>query len=320
MHKTIILTARVCNFRNLPGWRQSRYNLRQIKKLYRIVQKIKRSPAKNATKHAKQERKLKEAYEIYLEVAASFLDKAEAVVAPIASDADERIDQQRLEIKKYIGDGRRQIDQIQRRIFKGEAIPHDEKIFSLFERHTEWISKGKAGVPQELGQRVCLLTDQYGFILYHQVLKKQTDDKVAVDMVEQTQLLFPTFEGCSFDKGFYTPENRETLLTRLKHLVLPKKGALSPADQALENDPEFIARRRQHSAIESAINALENHGLDRCLDHGEDGFERYVALAKVARNLQIVGHFLLEKDRKAQTRRARYHATWQRNRAICQLA
>ena len=45
------------------------------------------------------------------------------------------------------------IDQIDRRVLRGERILHDEKVFSLFQPHTEWISKGKAGVPVELGLR-----------------------------------------------------------------------------------------------------------------------------------------------------------------------
>jgi len=56
-----------------------------------------------------------------------------------------------------------------------EKIPHEEKVFSIFEPHTEWISKGKAGVPQELGLQVCVLKDQYGFILHHLVMEQQTD-------------------------------------------------------------------------------------------------------------------------------------------------
>ena len=43
----------------------------------------------------------------------------------------------------------RQIDQIKRRVIEGEKIPHTEKVFSLFQPHTEWISKGKAGVKTE---------------------------------------------------------------------------------------------------------------------------------------------------------------------------
>ena len=66
---------------------------------------------------------------------------------------------------------------------KGEKIPHNEKVFSLFKPYTEWISKGKAGVPVELGVRVCVLEDQYQFVLHHQVMWKTTDDKVALSMV-----------------------------------------------------------------------------------------------------------------------------------------
>ena len=45
----------------------------------------------------------------------------------------------------------RQIDQIGRRLLKGETLPQNEKVFSIFEPHTRWVSKGKAGRPVELG-------------------------------------------------------------------------------------------------------------------------------------------------------------------------
>jgi hypothetical protein len=60
----------------------------------------------------------------------------------------------------------------------------------LFQPHTEWISKGKAGVPVELGLRVCIMEDSHGFILHSQVCKT-TDDKVAVPMVAATKAQFP---------------------------------------------------------------------------------------------------------------------------------
>ena len=50
-----------------------------------------------------------------------------------------------------------------RRVIEHEYIAHSEKVFSLFELHTEWINEGKAGVPVELGLRVCVLQDQFGF-------------------------------------------------------------------------------------------------------------------------------------------------------------
>ena len=77
-------------------------------------------------------------------------------------------------MQRFIDHGWRQIDQIRRRVIEDERIPHEEKVFSVFEEHTEWVSKGKAGVPVELGLRVCVLEDQFGFILHHRVMEQQT--------------------------------------------------------------------------------------------------------------------------------------------------
>jgi len=55
--------------------------------------------------------------------------------------------------------------------------------------------------------------------------------------------------------------------------------------------------RKQHSAVESAINALEVHGLDKCPDHGIDAFERYVALAVLSRNIQKLGTIKRDAER-----------------------
>ena len=55
--------------------------------------------------------------------------------------------------------------------------------------------------------------------------------------------------------------------------------------------------KKQHSAVESAINALEVHGLDKCLVHGIDAFERYVGLAVLSRNIQKLGTIKRDKER-----------------------
>jgi hypothetical protein len=80
--------------------------------------------------------------------------------------------------QRLIQHAKRQITQIDRRVLKDEIIPHEEKVFSIFEEHTEWVSKGKTGVPVELGVRVCVLEDQHQFILHHRVMWQETDDKI----------------------------------------------------------------------------------------------------------------------------------------------
>ena len=201
------------------------------------------------------------------------------------------------QLEWFIQQGARQVELIIRRVFEGQVIPHHEKIFSLFEPHTEWISKGKAGVPVELGLRVCVLQDQFSFTLHHRVMAKETDDMVAVPMAKEAQERFPAMNQVSYDKGFWSPGNLTELNTILERAVLPKKGQLSSTDKSREHHLEFRRARRRHSAVESDINCLEVHGLDKCRDSGLHAFKRYVAFAIVGNNLQRLGRLLLERDR-----------------------
>jgi len=100
----------------------------------------------------------------------------------------------------------------------------------------------------------------------------------------------------------------------LDQLVLPKKGKLTQNQKEHELTEEFVQARRQHSAVESAINALENHGLDRCPDRGIDAFERYISLSVLSRNIQIMGHFLQQQKRRQEKRKMKYRQTWNSNR------
>ncbi len=197
---------------------------------------------------------------------------------------------------KYIAHAERQIDQISRRVVDGETIPHHEKVFSIFEEHTEWIKKGKAGVPVELGLNVCIVKDQFGFILHYRVMQNETDDKVAVPIILETKERFEDLSSCSFDKGFHSPSNQEELAGILDKVILPRKGKLSAINEEIEKSEEFIQARNKHSAVESSINALKNHGLERCPDHGLHGFKRYVGMAVVARNIQIIGHTIQQRE------------------------
>jgi IS5 family transposase len=303
IRKLLVLITVVCGRVGIPGWRQSQHNIRKIKKLFRKAQKMKRSTSKNPTKQAERQAVIKAAHQGYLKIVESFLEKVRQTMK-LLRDGNLARERELQELERFLKHAERQIDQIRRRVLEGEVIPHNEKVFSVFEEHTEWICKGKAGVPQELGLRVCILEDQYGFVLHHHVMQHQTDEVVAVFMVRETQRRFAGLSSCSFDKGFYTPKNRRELEKILDMPILPKKGRLSEADRERECAEPFVQGRQQHPAVESGIHALENHGLDRCPDHGLDGFLRYVALAVVARNLQIVGHLVQQRILQRQKRSA----------------
>ena len=306
VRKAIETVAGLCDDAGLSDWRQSGHNIRQFKKAYRHVQRLKHSTSKDANKRQARHEEIEAAYEAYLGRAEAYLARLaltritlrSGCALPEAMFAD---------LDDFLAHAERQIDQIRRRVLQGETIPHVQKVFSIFEPHTEWISKGKAGVPVELGLRVAIVEDQYRFILHHQVMENITDEKIAVAIMRETLERFPAVRTLSMDKGFHSVANQEALKAMLDRVVLPRKGKLSQVNKAIESDPEFIRLRHQHSAVESAINALEAHGLDLCPDHGIDGFKRYVALAVVARNMQRLGAILQQREverLRAQEKRA----------------
>lgn len=294
MRKTIEIAAELCQAHGLSEWRQSAYNLRQLKKLYRQAQKLKHSTSQDEAKREAKQAAMREAHRAYLDQAEAHLDRARG--------SRERLARRVLfpgmlaELDEFMLHAERQIDQVRRRVLEGQRIAHEEKVFSLFQPHTEWISKGKAGVPVELGLRTCVVEDQHGFILHHQVMQRLTDDEIAVSIIDETKQRFDTLRSVSMDKGFHSPANQAGLSELVEVVVMPKKGRLSAVDRARERDPEFVRLRQQHSAVESAINALEVHGLQRCRDHGLVGFERYVALAVLARNVQRLGAILRQQE------------------------
>lgn len=291
----------MCKEEGLTDWRQYRYNFRCVKQLMRKVQNKKRGVARSDEKKHQKAEEIKEAHRDYISSAQSIVEKVKATLLKV-KDETLTILGKKLEIEKYVKHAERQIDQIERRVILEEEIPHEEKVFSIFEPHTEWVVKGKAGVPVELGLRVGVVEDHHQFILYHQVMEKQTDEKVAVDITRETKKRFPNLFQMSYDKGFHSPANQEDLKKEVTHVILPRKGKLSQVTQALEGTEDFTKARRQHSGVESVINALEVHGLDFCPDRGIKGFKTYVALAIVGYNAGRLGSILHAKEQKLFTK------------------
>jgi len=303
MRKVITLTTRVCLREGIAGWRQSGHLIRKIRRLFNAIRKLKRSTSRGETKRAGREREIKKAYRRYLSEAESMLKRVQKELKVLRDKGIDNDKTLRM-IEYYMAHAEHQIDQIWRRAIRGETIPHMSKIFSIFEPHTKWIVKGKAGVPQELGLNVGIIKDQDGFILHHLVMENIIDIDAAVPLTAGAKGRFPALDGCSYDRGFYSPDNLIDLQKIIDKVALPKKGRLSAVDREREESAWFIRARRQHPAVESAINALDNHGLDRCPDHGIDGFRRYVGLAILARNIQVVGHILQQKALKRLRRMA----------------
>jgi len=292
MRYLINLIGTLANKHGLSGWRQDKYYIRKIKALKRKASSIKRSTSKTEEAVIKRERLIEEAHKdlIIARLQPTFvrLKKLDYIKA----------DQVNL-FEEFIVHANRQIDQINRRIILKQVIPHSEKVFSLFNPFTEWISKGKAGVPVELGLRVSISSDQNSFILTHKTMEQEQDVDVAIPMITKVKKHFDNVHSASFDRGYYSPSNQEELNSLVTKLILPKKGKVSKSEQdKISADAEYKTLRRKHSAVESNINALERHALDRCPDRGIDNFKKYVSMSVLAHNIHQIGALVQNKMQK----------------------
>ena len=306
VRKVVQLSARLSERYGLSDWRQYKYNIKVVKAALRIAQKSKRGSLKSKEEKTdrgnKKLEKMQSAHQELLFISSGFLEKSSRTIEKISSSNPQFSSSDiglLADIQEYKAHATRQIEQTSRRVLHDEVIPPQEKVYSVFEPHTEWVVKGKAGVPVELGIRVCIVEDQHQFILTHEVMEKITDNQVAVSIITNAKALFPQLFSCSFDKGFHSPENQAKLAEVLEQVALRRKGKRSKKVSELEGSAEFKAAHNKHSAVESAINALEVHGLDVCRDHGLSGFKRYVALAIVTRNVHRIGDLLYQKERAA---------------------
>ena len=206
------------------------------------------------------------------------------------------------------------MDLTHRRLIKGETIEASEKIYSIFEPHTEWIQKGKLFPSVELGHLLLITTDQHQFIVDYFVMEKEKDAAQVKPLMERLQAKFlgQRIYSHSFDKGFFSKENQQSLQeANVENIILPKRGKLNLQEKERESTKTFKALRNAHSAVESNINMLEHHGLNRCADKGLHGYKRYVGLSVLAYNLHILGNHLIAGERKKeeekQKQRERYH-------------
>lgn len=293
LRKLIELLAQASQAHKLAGMRQYKY--------YRATLKQQMHTARNAKK-SKDAKKIEQAHQQYITHSQQLLAKLKVQQDKLLAIEGVWLPQK--EWRYYHDTADKLLDQIDRRILKGESIPHDEKIFSIFEPHTEWICKGKSGVPVELGVKLAIVQDQHQFILHHRVMEKEQDVSIAVKVVEAVRDKFGEIDSISFDRGFWSPDNELKLSEWVRKLVLPKKGYRSQARQQIEREKEYKQLKRAHSSIESGINEVQVHGLEKVPDRGIIGYKRYIALGILGFNVHKLGAILLAKHYKQIRKRA----------------
>ena len=149
----------------------------------------------------------------------------------------------------------------------------------------------------ELGPKLLLATDQQPLIQDYDVLRQQAEVDQSIPVADRLLGRYGagSLASLSFDKGFTRAEDRELLSLYVPEVVMPKRGKKNAEETPRESARKFVMLRQQHSAVESEINSLEQHGLNRCLDVGLEGYLRYVGYGVMSYNLHIVGRELLRR-------------------------
>ncbi|MCH9035353.1 MAG: ISNCY family transposase [Planctomycetes bacterium] len=186
----------------------------------------------------------------------------------------------------------RVIHQATRRVLCGEPVPNNEKVFSIFESHTELLIRGKAGKPIEFGHMIQIGQVSSKFITDYTVFdRKPVEHQLVQPALENHKKLFGVYpETVAADKGYY--ENMAAIQSvgeKIKLVSIAKKGKRNKAESMREADPEFRFAQRFRAGIEGTISYLKRIlGLFRCFSKGWDHFVSTVGATIFTHNLLIL--------------------------------
>ncbi len=279
----------------LPGWRQQAHLQKLIKRIVRNIGRSARS------KKPSQKGNVEKQYRALLKRAEEILARADALVQTLETECemDFALLGKLADLRLFMARTRQVCGTAYRRVMLGEVVPNEEKLFSIFEPHTQLYKRGKASTPIQFGRLALIYEDSAGFVVHHHLLPRESGDQDVA--VEQTRILQDRVDGkieeLSFDCGFHSPENQEALQSIVDHPCLPMKGSLQSAEQMDKASVRFRQARKRHAGVESAIGAMQSgNGLKRSRDRQLIGFERYVALGILGRNLHTLGKIVILQE------------------------
>ena len=302
--------AKALEVRRIKGFRDRRRAAhRRMYEIQRMTMRQRQAPSGAAG--SRQTAAYRELVGIAEEVVASATAAVETTATMRGTDllAAMRIAALRDEIAHYCGLGARVIDQARRRVLDGEQVPTAEKIYSIFEPHTDLIKRGKVKTPVEFGHKVFLAESAKGLITQYEILKGNPSDEVHVaPSLKRHRRAFrraPDLYGA--DRGFFSEENVATCVRgAVATVCIPQRGGSKTQQrQAYERSPAFKEGQRFRAGIEGRISVLmRGRGMKRCRAEGTERFALFVGAAVLANNLMIIADLLTKRAsrRRKQSR------------------
>lgn len=187
--------------------------------------------------------------------------------------------------------GTQVVSQSRRRVLRGESVPNDEKLFSVFEPHTELLKRGKAGKPIEFGHMIQIQQVKEKFITDYGVYdRKPVEPELLTAALDSHRSLFGVDASClAADKGYFEQGILAELEERIDTVSIAKKGKRTPEQLEREHDPLFRHAQRFRAGVEGTISYLKRVlGLSRCFTKGWEHFQATVGASIFTHNLLIL--------------------------------
>jgi IS5 family transposase len=264
------------------------------KDLFRDRRRSARNVKRQIERAARQGRQTtKPLYEKLVHISRASVKQAQQVVDHLEVVSDTVADGIRQTLQTFIDRSQQVIEQTVRRVFHEERVPAEAKLVSLFAPHTDIIKRGKAHRPTEFGHKVWIDEVDGGIVSDYRILDGNPADsdqgQPAIDHHINQFGKAPV--QASADRGVQSAPNEAYAQQRgVKRVILPKAGHKSQRRRQHERQAWFRRGRRYHAGVEGRISVLKRkHGLDRCLNRGPDGFQRWVGWGIIAHNLSSIG-------------------------------
>lgn len=219
------------------------------------------------------------------------------------------IDYLREQVEHYAKLTERVVDQTRRRVFAGETVAAEAKLYSLFEPHTDLIKRGKARKPVEFGHKVFLAESRCGFITDYRVLAGNPvdSDQVEPSLAEHQKQFAQRLDLYAGDRGFDSSQARTAAdKAKVVRLCIPQRGGQLSAERAQEQKSRsFKQGQRFRVGIEGTISVLmRGRGMNRCRLSGRERFEMFVGAAVLAINLMRLAALLTGRKRRVPKSKA----------------
>lgn len=262
-----------------PESSSNRFHDKKIKRLYLFVTRYITSPNRaRARKVRKAFRTLIERVERIVALARQFCVFAEASVDLKLLGVGEELRDFLPAMETVVAVARRaQID--------GERVPARERVFSLFEPHTELIKRGRRSKPVEFGHMVLLCQASGKFITDYEVYEERIADcELTESVIDRHEGLFGEAPSVlAGDKGFSPKaETRKKLARRVETLAIPER---------MRDFTDTVMRHWQafRAGIEGTISGLKRaFRLARCFYRGFKSFASAVGLGVFCHNLVVL--------------------------------